>query len=58
MIKSGGGPVMSVGCSIGDAHYLTWWDDNNGKFKTECMYLSQVYAVEMIEVEDGRGPYR
>jgi hypothetical protein len=48
-IKSGGGPVMSVGCRIGDAHWLTWWDESTKSFKTEMLYLSQVVVVEYVK---------
>jgi len=44
-IKSGGGPLMSVGCQIGDAHWMSWWDETLKSFRTEMLYLSQVEVV-------------
>jgi uncharacterized protein YodC (DUF2158 family) len=45
-IKSGGGPTMTVGCRLGDAHWCTWWDEENKRFKDELLYLSQLEVVE------------
>lgn len=45
-IKSGGGPLMSVGCRVGDAHWCSWWDEEAKCFRTEMFYLSQLEAVE------------
>ncbi len=45
-IKSGGGPLMSVGCRVGDAHWCTWWDEGKKMFLTELHYLSQLEVVE------------
>lgn len=52
-IKSGGGPVMSVGCRFGDGHWCSWWDEPSKSFKTELLYLSQVVVVEFIKDEYG-----
>lgn len=41
-IKSGGGPLMSVGCRLGDGYWCSWWDDEEKKFRTELFYLSQL----------------
>lgn len=48
-IKSGGGPTMTVGCQIGDAHWCSWWDERLKMFKTEMFYLSQLEPVDTKE---------
>ena len=45
-IKSGGGPIMSVGCRIGDGNWCSWWDENSESFKTELLYPSQLIVVK------------
>jgi uncharacterized protein YodC (DUF2158 family) len=45
-IKSGGGPLMSVGCRIGDAHWCHWWDEEEKIFKAEVLYLSQLEVIK------------
>jgi uncharacterized protein YodC (DUF2158 family) len=45
-IKSGGGPVMSVGVCMGDGYWCSWWDEERKAFRNEMMYLSQLYVVE------------
>lgn len=48
-IKSGGGPAMTVGCRIGDAHWCSWWNEEEQRFKTEMFYLSQLTPINIIE---------
>lgn len=44
-IKSGGGPKMTVGCRIGDSHWVSWWDEEKKKFMLDTFYLSQLEPV-------------
>jgi uncharacterized protein YodC (DUF2158 family) len=44
-IKSGGGPLMSVGCQVGDAHWVSWWDEEEKRFRVDMFYLSQLEPV-------------
>lgn len=45
-IKSGGGPLMTVGDRLGDGHWCSWWDEERKQFRTELLYLSQLEVVE------------
>lgn len=45
-IKSGGGPLMVVGCRVGDAHWCHWWDEEEKIFKAEVLYLSQLKVIK------------
>lgn len=45
-IKSGGGPLMVVGCRVGDANWVSWWDEEKRSFKTELLYPSQLEPVK------------
>jgi uncharacterized protein YodC (DUF2158 family) len=45
-IKSGGGPLMTVGCRLGDAHWCTYWDEKTKRFIDQLLYLSQLEVVE------------
>lgn len=48
-IKSGGGPIMSVGSPMGDGHWCSWWDEDRKHFRTELLYLSQLVVMEFVE---------
>lgn len=50
-IKSGGGPLMTVGCRIGDAHWCSWWDEVLKAFRTDMFYLSQLEVVKRDGVD-------
>jgi uncharacterized protein YodC (DUF2158 family) len=45
-IKSGGGPFMTVGCRIGDAHWVSWWDEEKKTFRVDMFYLSQLEPID------------
>jgi uncharacterized protein YodC (DUF2158 family) len=50
-IKSGGGPLMTVGGKIGDAHWLHWWDENTKSFRVEMLYLEELKVIKIGEEE-------
>lgn len=52
-IKSGGGPLMTVGHQIGDAHWVSWWDEEKKTFRMEVLYLSQLEPVDTKQTVDG-----
>ena len=45
-LKSGGGPLMTVGGSIGDGNWCSWWDNKLKIFHTELLYCSQLEVLE------------
>jgi uncharacterized protein YodC (DUF2158 family) len=45
-IKSGGGPLMVIGCAFGDAHWCDWWDNEKKIFETRIFYLSQLKVIK------------
>ena len=44
-IKSGGGPIMTVGCRIGDAHWCQWWDEEMKSFRTAMLYPAELDVI-------------
>ena len=46
-IKSGGGPIMVVGCRLGDANWCSWWNEELRIFSSSLLYLSQLEAVDI-----------
>lgn len=40
--KTGRGPVMTVGCRVGDAHWVHWWDEEAKDFRTGMLYLEEL----------------
>lgn len=45
-IRSGGGPTMTVGCRIGDARWVHWWDEDKKKFMVDMLYPGELEVIQ------------